>query len=134
MNIKLCTFDSNVTVNTAWLRLLSLFIDVEATRRFSHPELRTYKVDNTNKRILPCNDKFQFLLFTCVHTKHIIQQILYKVDLRKTYLYDLSYIQVTISFLDLHTTAPINGSVIIASSSFTACLTVAFSVLVSVCL
>ena len=41
---QLLTFflDSTVIVNTAWLRLLSRFIDVEATRRLFQPLVSTY--------------------------------------------------------------------------------------------
>ena len=41
MIYTLLTLDSMVIVNTAWLLLLSRFIEVEATRLFSHPEFST---------------------------------------------------------------------------------------------
>lgn len=36
-------FDSTVKVKTAWLRLLSLFIEVAATRRLLHPAANTWR-------------------------------------------------------------------------------------------
>ena len=60
------TLDSKDTVKTAWLRLLSLFIDVEATRLFIQPDCKTAYASFADDRSLSARPSTNtpFLIFS----------------------------------------------------------------------